>query len=85
MSSLVVQVTPTHPPVVITLDLADLKSLPLAVEKAVNIFGCIDILINNGGISHRGSVVSTNLDVDLRIMQVNYFGQVALTKGKKNN
>ncbi|KAJ1532373.1 hypothetical protein ONE63_000973 [Megalurothrips usitatus] len=72
--------TPAHQPVVITLDLSDVASIPAAVEKAKSIFGCIDILINNGGMSQRGSVQSTKLEVDMQIMQVNYFGQVALTK-----
>nr|CAH7758700.1 unnamed protein product [Callosobruchus chinensis] len=40
----------------------------------------IDILVNNGGISHRGSITSTNPDVDIKIMLVNYFGAAALTK-----
>lgn len=75
------QVVPAHQPVVITLDLADAGTIPSAVEKAKSIFGCIDILINNGGISQRGSVQSTKLEVDMQVMQVNYFGQVALTKG----
>lgn len=73
---------PVHQPVVITMDLADVQSIPIAVEKAKSIFGCIDILINNGGMSQRGSVQSTKLEVDMQIMQVNYFGQVALTKGR---
>ncbi|XP_034239796.1 dehydrogenase/reductase SDR family protein 7-like isoform X2 [Thrips palmi] len=73
-------VVPVHQPVVITMDLADVKSIPIGVEKAKSIFGCIDILINNGGMSQRGSVQSTKLEVDMQIMQVNYFGQVALTK-----
>ena len=73
-------VVPVHHPVVITLDLADVATIPSAVEKAISIFGCVDILINNGGISHRGSVQSTKVEVDMQVMQVNYFGQAALTK-----
>ncbi|XP_026285773.1 dehydrogenase/reductase SDR family protein 7-like isoform X2 [Frankliniella occidentalis] len=73
-------VAPAHQPVVITLDLADIPSIPLAVQKAISIFGSIDILINNGGMSQRGSVQSTKLEVDMQVMQVNYFGTIALTK-----
>lgn len=71
---------PTHPPVILPLDLSDLNSLPLAVSKILSIFGHIDILINNGGISVRSDAVSTSIDVDVRVMLVNYFGAVALTK-----
>lgn len=45
-------------------------------------FGHIDILINNGGISFRGDINNTNIDVDMKVMLVNYFGQVAVTKGE---
>ena len=44
--------------------------------------GPVDILINNAGVSSRGSVVETSLEVDKRVMQVNYFGQLAMIKCK---
>lgn len=71
---------PTHPPVILPLDLSDLNSLPECVEKILKIHGCIDILINNGGISVRADAGSTAIDVDVKVMLVNYFGAVALTK-----
>lgn len=40
------------------------------------------MLINNAGISYRGEVVSTNVDVDIKVMLTNYFAQIALAKGK---
>lgn len=75
-----IPVAPAQQPVIINLDLADVSSIPAAVERAKKICGSIDILINNGGMSQRGSVQSTKLEVDMQVMQVNYFGQVALTK-----
>lgn len=38
-------------------------------------------MINNGGISVRSDILSSPIDIDMKIMQVNYFGTVALTKG----
>lgn len=70
----------THPPVVLPLDLSDLNALPEKIAKVLEIFDRIDILINNGGISYRGNVLTTSVDVDIKLMLVNYFGQVALTK-----
>lgn len=67
-------------PGVIQLDLEKIQTLPEKVEEAVKIFGKIDILINNAGISYRGVVADTQLDVDVKLMTVNYFAQVALTK-----
>ena len=66
---------------VLQLDLSDLKTIKSKASEAVAIFGGIDILINNAGISYRGCIVDTDLDIDQKIMAVNYFGQVALTKG----
>jgi len=42
--------------------------------------GHVDILINNAGMSNRGTVEATKLDVHRQIMEVNYFGAVAVTK-----
>ena len=44
--------------------------------------GGVDILINNGGMGFRGTVLETELSVQQKVMKVNYFGSVALTKGK---
>lgn len=64
------------------LNLADFENLDAFVQKVYNHCGNIDILINNGGISYRGSIIETKLEVDQEIMNVNYFGSVALTKGR---
>jgi short-subunit dehydrogenase len=66
--------------VVLPLDLEDPDSLRGAARQAHENCGPIDILINNGGISQRGTVVDTRLEVDRRIMEVNFFGAVALAK-----
>lgn len=65
---------------ILSLDLAQPTSLALITEAAINLFGHIDILINNGGISQRSLVKDTDLAVDRKIMEVNYFGTIALTK-----
>lgn len=72
---------PTYPPIIIPLDLNDLETISNHVKKILGITGHIDILVNNGGISQRGSAVSTSYEVDLKIMYVNYLGAVVLTKG----
>jgi dehydrogenase/reductase SDR family protein 7B len=52
-----------------------------AVGKIHDRHGRIDILVNCAGMGFRGQVVDTTLEVDRRIMQVDYFGQVAVIKG----
>jgi len=65
---------------ILPLDLSQSDTLMLSSEAAKQIFGHIDILINNGGISQRSLAKDTVLDVDRRIMEVDYFGTIALTK-----
>ncbi len=66
---------------IVPLDLEDYTNLQPKVKEAIFCFGNIDILVNNGGISQRSLVKDTIIDVDKRIMDINYLGTVALTKG----
>ena len=73
-------------PKVLRLDLSsDSNQIQLYAKQALSYYGRIDIIINNGGISYRGRVVDTTLDVDRQLMEVNYFGQLALIKGIISN
>lgn len=65
---------------ILPLDLEKADTLQLSTEAAIQLFGHIDVLINNGGISQRSLVAETLVSVDRRIMEVNYFGAIALTK-----
>jgi dehydrogenase/reductase SDR family member 7B len=62
------------------LDLADHASIPIIAQLILQKVGKIDILVNNGGISQRALALETSLEVDKRLMDVNYFGTVTLTK-----
>jgi len=65
---------------VLPLDLTKQETLQLSTEAAIQLFGQVDILINNGGISQRSFVKDTVLEVDRKIMEINFFGTVAITK-----
>lgn len=62
------------------LDLAAADTLGPATQLAIDTFGRVDVLINNAGIGQRSKVLDTNMDVYRRLMEVNYFGTIALTK-----
>ncbi len=64
----------------LAIDLEDYTIFKEKVTAAIQLFGDIDILINNAGISQRSYVKDTLITVDKRIMDVNYLGTVALTK-----
>lgn len=65
---------------VLVLDLSKQDEFEKLCQKAINAFGKIDLLINNGGISQRSLARETKLDVDRKLMEVNFFGTVALSK-----
>ncbi len=62
------------------LDIADFDQVPRVAEQIIEHFGILDILINNAGISQRELAQDTLLDVDRKLMEVNYLGTVAVTK-----
>ncbi len=50
------------------------------IESTIEIFGGIDILINNAGIAMRSLVVDADVEVLRKVMDINYFGTVYCTK-----
>lgn len=65
---------------VLALDLVDIPALAGKVAEATAAFGGIDILVHNGGVSQRSLVAETGLEVQRRVMEVDYFSYVALTQ-----
>lgn len=65
---------------VLPLDLEKFNDLSDKATEAIELWGRVDVLINNGGISQRSLTVNTIIDVDDRLMKINYLGAVALTK-----
>lgn len=62
------------------IDLSDGFELVQRTKEAETLFGPIDILINNGGLSQRDTILNTSLEVDRKLMEVNYFGAITLSK-----
>ena len=65
---------------ILILDLEKNNDFQLKVSQVLAKFKTIDLLINNGGISQRSFAFETQIEVDRKIMEINYFGTVALTK-----
>lgn len=65
---------------ILPFDLADAECFSSVVEKAWNFKGSIDLLVNNGGISQRSLAIDTSVAVDRKVMEIDYFGAVGLTK-----
>lgn len=65
---------------VLPLDLAQADTMKTIAKVANEAFGRIDVLINNGGISQRSPIIETTIDVDRKLMEIDYLGTVALSK-----
>ena len=65
---------------VVPFDVTDPSGREEAVRWVLDTCKHVDILVNNAGIGQRASAKDTALELDRRIMEVNYFGAVALTK-----
>lgn len=65
---------------VLSLDLEDTAELVNKTKEALKIYSKIDLLVNAGGLGQRSSVLETELSVEQKIMNVNFWGSVALSK-----
>lgn len=65
---------------IVTLDQKDLAGSAAAAREAVAVFGGLDLVVLNGGISQRSLALETTVAVDQQLMTVNYLANVAMVK-----
>ena len=66
---------------IVTADLSNKESVQSLGESAVSICdGAVDVLINCGGVSSRSDFLETKLEVDEKVMQINFFAGASLAK-----
>jgi NAD(P)-dependent dehydrogenase (short-subunit alcohol dehydrogenase family) len=64
----------------IVLDVTDFEKIELAIGRATERFGPVDVLVNNAGYGHEGTLEESPLDELIRQFNVNVFGAVAMIK-----
>ncbi len=62
------------------LDLNEPVTMASKAKEVLDRFGYVDVLFNNGGISQRALAKDTTLAVDMKIINTDFLGHVALTK-----
>jgi short-subunit dehydrogenase len=67
-----------HQAAAIPTDMGDTAQAAALARKTVEIFGKIDVVINNAGLGVRDRVLDLREEEARRVMAVNYFGPVAL-------
>jgi len=75
---------PSYPLHTVVADVSNENDCRHFIESTIKIFGGIDILINNAGISMRALLKDISTDVLHRVMDVNFFGAVYCTKYSLN-
>ncbi|MBA3706224.1 MAG: SDR family oxidoreductase [Bacteroidetes bacterium] len=65
---------------ILPLDLSHTSTIDELTQQIISRFGRIDILVNNGGVSQRALTKDTSLEIERKIIEINFFGTVALTK-----
>jgi NAD(P)-dependent dehydrogenase (short-subunit alcohol dehydrogenase family) len=69
-----------HDALALPCDVTSPAACESAVALALGRFGRIDVVINNAGITHRSAFAATQTDVLRRVMEVNLFGAINLTR-----
>ena len=64
----------------IPLDITRSESIQMAFREALEKASRIDVLILHAGISQRALALETDIEIDRKFMDVNYFGQIELAK-----
>lgn len=70
----------SHPLHTLVTDVSVEMECKRFIDSTLEVFGRIDILINNAGISMRGLFKDLELDVLKKVMDVNFYGTVFCTK-----
>jgi short-subunit dehydrogenase len=65
---------------ILAFDLNDFDAAASQVQKAIDFFGRVDVLINNAGVSQRSLIAETQFDVFKKLIDIDYLGTVALSR-----
>lgn len=65
---------------ILPFDLSRLEEIDTLTDRAVALFGSIDIAFLNAGISQRSMVLDSSPEVDHKIMDVNFFAPLKITR-----
>jgi len=66
--------------VAVQCDVTSQEECEHLIKQTLTIFGKIDVLVNNAGISMRGLFMNTDVEVLKKVMDVNFWGTVYCTK-----
>jgi short-subunit dehydrogenase len=71
---------PSYPLHAVIADVSSENDCRHFIESTIEVFGAIDLLINNAGVSMRALLKDTSADVIKKVMEINFFGSVYCTR-----
>jgi len=69
-----------YDPFILPFDLSDPSAVEKAADTVLNKFERVDIFFTNGGVSTRTSAMETPVELDRKVMEINYFSGLILSK-----
>lgn len=78
----VADIVAMHPEnaIAVQLDVTRKEEVKSSVDRAIDIFGTVDVLVNNAGIGYFGAIEESEEEEVRRMFEVNFFGLAALTR-----
>lgn len=70
----------TYKPRILVFDLSDPVAVENAAEEMLKEFGKVDIFFSNGGVSTRSMAIEIPVELDRKVMEINFFSGVIITK-----
>ena len=61
-------------------DISDMQKVAQAAEQYFYHLDSLDILVHNAGLSQRAAMLDTSIEVERKLIEINYWGAIALTK-----
>jgi len=71
---------PAESILILPADLYQYDQVGLLTDQVMARFGRIDVVFNNAGISSRALAIESPLEIDRKVMDIDYFSVIALTK-----
>lgn len=78
----VADIVAMHPEnaIAVQLDVTRKEEIKSSVDRAIDIFGTVDVLVNNAGIGYFGAIEESEEAEVRHMFEVNFFGLAALTR-----
>ena len=69
-------------PVAIPMDVSDAATIGPKCAEIIDVYGRVDVIVSNAWVFPRGHAAAVEMKTFRKIMEINFFGSVAVVKSK---